>query len=130
MSDHEADDPALAGFITLQKERFQSLTRLQQNYKNLWWHGPSWLRQHSSEWPDTEVPNMKFDEQSLEAKSLRIRLHTTQVDINIIERFSTYTKLVRVIAYILRFCHNTQSKKTRSQNAVLKQKEPILNKIN
>jgi len=33
MSDHEADDPALAGFITLQKERLQSLTRLQQNYK-------------------------------------------------------------------------------------------------
>jgi len=33
MSDHEADDPALAGFVTLQKERLQSLTRLQQNYK-------------------------------------------------------------------------------------------------
>jgi len=33
MSDHEADDPALAGFITLQRERLQSLTRLQQNYK-------------------------------------------------------------------------------------------------
>jgi len=80
---------------------------------DLWWHGPSWLRQHSSEWPDTEIPNMKFDEQSLEAKSLRIRLHTTQVDINIIERFLTYTKLVRVIAYILRFCLNTQSKKTK-----------------
>ncbi|XP_070855575.1 uncharacterized protein [Drosophila suzukii] len=81
---------------------------------DLWWHGPSWLRQHSSEWPDTEVPNIKFDEQSLEAKSLQIRLHTTQVDISLIERFSTYTKLVRVIAYILRFCHNAQSKKTRS----------------
>jgi len=81
---------------------------------DLWWHGPAWLRQHSSEWPDTEVPNIKFDEQSLEAKSLQIRLHTTQVDINLIERFSTYTKLVRVIAYILRFCHNAQSKKTRS----------------
>ncbi|XP_070855513.1 uncharacterized protein [Drosophila suzukii] len=81
---------------------------------DLWWHGPSWLRQHSSEWPDTEVPNIKFDEQSLEAKSLQIRLHTTQVDINLIERLSTYTKLVRVIAYILRFCHNAQSKKTRS----------------
>ncbi|XP_070855336.1 uncharacterized protein [Drosophila suzukii] len=81
---------------------------------DLWWHGPSWLRQHSSEWPDTEVPNIKFDEQSLEAKSLQICLHTTQVDINLIERFSTCTKLVRVIAYILRFCHNAQSKKTRS----------------
>jgi len=33
MSDHEADDPALAGFVTLQKERLQSLTRLQQSYK-------------------------------------------------------------------------------------------------
>jgi len=33
MSDHEADDPALAGFVTLQKESLQSLTRLQQNYK-------------------------------------------------------------------------------------------------
>jgi len=33
MSDHEADGPALAGFVTLQKERLQSLTRLQQNYK-------------------------------------------------------------------------------------------------
>jgi len=33
MSEHEADDPALAGFITLQKKRLRSLTRLQQNYK-------------------------------------------------------------------------------------------------
>jgi len=33
LSDHEADDPALEGFVTLQKERLQSLTRLQQNYK-------------------------------------------------------------------------------------------------
>jgi len=62
----------------------------------------------------SEVPNIKFDDQSLEAKPFRIRLHTTQVDIDIIEWFSTYTKLVRVIAYILRFCHNTQSKRTRS----------------
>jgi len=46
------------------------------------------LSQHSSEWPDTEVPNIKFDEQSLEAKSLQIRLHTTQVDINLIGRSS------------------------------------------
>jgi len=64
--------------------------------------------------PVSEVPNIKFDDQSLEAKPFRIRLHTTQVDIDIIEWFSTYTKLVRVIAYILRFCHNTQSKRTRS----------------
>jgi len=32
-SDHEADDPALGGFVTLQKERLLSLTRLQQNNK-------------------------------------------------------------------------------------------------
>jgi len=84
-------------------------TALREDYPN-----QKWLRQPFSEWSETEVPNIKFDEQSLEAKSIRIRLHTTQVDINIIERFSTYTKLVRVIPYELRFCHNTQSKKPRS----------------
>ncbi|XP_070068141.1 uncharacterized protein [Drosophila takahashii] len=83
---------------------------------DLWWRGPSWLSQLPSEWPDTEVPNTKFDEQSLEAKPIRVHSHPTQVDCNIIERFSTYTKLVRVIAYILRFCHNAQSKKTRYYN--------------
>jgi len=56
-------------------------------------HGPPWLRQHCSEWLDTD--NIKFDEQSLEAKSMWVHSHPTQVDINIIEWFTTYTKLVR-----------------------------------
>ena len=69
----------------------------------LWWNGPEWLAQVSSSWPDltcwrrghTGLPEMRY--------------LATVVDITdeMVTHFSSYKRLVRVLAWIKRFLLNS-----------------------
>ncbi|XP_076384469.1 uncharacterized protein LOC143263256, partial [Megalopta genalis] len=66
----------------------------------IWWDGPTWLRQSSSLWPSAldnpiDVPEEK------ERKPVMLTISTAES--SIVRRFSTYTRLLRSIAYCLRF---------------------------
>ncbi|XP_076376168.1 uncharacterized protein LOC143258753 [Megalopta genalis] len=66
----------------------------------IWWDGPTWLRQSSSLWPSAldnpiDVPEEK------ERKPVVLTMSTAES--SIFRRFSTYTRLLRSIAYCLRF---------------------------
>nr|XP_049464868.1 uncharacterized protein LOC120956216 [Anopheles coluzzii] len=79
---------------------------LQLMDSQLWWQGPSWLHFPSQAWP-TNKPNTEISSEDLEERS--IVATSQQVPPNFLfDLFSSYEKLVRLTAYLLRFMYNCQ----------------------
>ncbi|XP_055928642.1 uncharacterized protein LOC129959774 [Argiope bruennichi] len=79
-------------------------------YLETLWNGPSWLAQISGTWP---VQNILTNEEKLlmdiEARQVKNQTSTIQTLIDI-SRFSSYTKLLRITAWIYRFLNNCKSR--------------------
>lgn len=71
----------------------------------LWREGPGWLKETEDAWPDNPVVPPKADPEGKGATCLVI---TTQ-DTSILERYSSLSKLRRIIAYCLRFKGTTEA---------------------
>lgn len=76
----------------------------------LWWAGPSWLKHSSDLWPVSEVDertSLVLDEER------KLTFATTIIDnetfFNLLEKYSSLSKIKRIIAYCLRFCHNLKN---------------------
>jgi len=82
----------------------------------LWWTGPSWLAQEDSHWPVQPELNLCTD---MELRKTKIAVHAVNKHDNvypeILTRFSSLQRLVRVSAYILRFQFNVRIKALRSK---------------
>ncbi|XP_012224844.2 uncharacterized protein [Linepithema humile] len=72
----------------------------------LWWHGPQWLV--TGQWPQT--PAIGIDTSEMKTITL---LTQKRLNYDILQRFSEYEKLQRVIAYWLRFKANALGAKKR-----------------
>ena len=72
---------------------------------DLWWNGPEWLASSPSNWP--RQPRLTHDESDTESMNT---CHLASVETNSplcpLDRFSSYLKLVRVTAWVMRFLHN------------------------
>ncbi|XP_075158038.1 uncharacterized protein LOC142231308 [Haematobia irritans] len=67
------------------------------NGNRLWWHGPEWLSKEVSTWPkQPEVPQHTMEKKTNVFQSL-----TENEDV--LERFSSYHKALRVLVYVFRF---------------------------
>ncbi|XP_059217585.1 uncharacterized protein LOC131994736 [Stomoxys calcitrans] len=75
----------------------------------LWWHGPSWLSQPHQHWPKPRT----FEPTDLEAKRV-CSYHTSENAEEIISRFSSFNRCLRVICYIFRFYQSSKRKETFS----------------
>ncbi|XP_078051367.1 uncharacterized protein LOC144477514 [Augochlora pura] len=73
---------------------------------SIWYHGPKWLQEDSSNWPVWEgaVPSI------IPEQKTAICLATTSLDISFLERFSSWTRMQRVIAYCLRWRSSNKEK--------------------
>ncbi len=89
------------------------------NANDLWWEGPTWLKEGKDAWPKDFNPN-----ESSEAKDERRKacVMTTVVEeqcrvsnVMDIRRFNSLSKLLRVTAYVRRFLSNTRSKTERRE---------------
>ncbi|GFU32858.1 integrase catalytic domain-containing protein [Trichonephila clavipes] len=86
-----------------------SLNDLKNN--KIWWHGPKWLTMKQTEWPlfsepiiETEINNDKLELK----KSINVNtaVEKRQIENNLISRYSSFSKLIRISALCLRFIYN------------------------
>lgn len=75
---------------------------------DLWWHGPAWLRQRKLMPAEQEEPEQDLPE----VKSTTVTL-TVTTDTQPWTRFSSFSKLCRVIAYCKRYLHNLKHSNAR-----------------
>lgn len=85
---------------------------------SLWWEGPPFLKEEQSQWPQhsyatNKLPEIKVNSLSL-LSAVRERAQSNEdesfVDFN---RYSTFVKLNRSFAYVLRFVNNCQVNKQK-----------------
>ncbi|XP_075162812.1 uncharacterized protein LOC142235440 [Haematobia irritans] len=93
-----ADNPADIGT--------RGTTASELNSNNLWWHGPNWLTQPLEFWPK----QTSLKELSLERKVNTN--HTTLQSEEILERFSSLDRALRVISFMFRFVRKCQKRLT------------------
>ncbi|GFY27977.1 integrase catalytic domain-containing protein [Trichonephila clavipes] len=77
-----------------------------------WWHDPKCLNHDSEAWPTKDLSShsqslVKVESRKTEPRSFYVA--TTKPTIIDISRYSFYTKLLRMTAWILRFVHNCRS---------------------
>ncbi|XP_075158354.1 uncharacterized protein LOC142231609 [Haematobia irritans] len=72
---------------------------------DLWWQGPIWLRQPTTSWPKSiSKSELTTDEEIKLPKSFVLN---TQSSIEILDRFSSFSRMLRVISYVFRFYFNS-----------------------
>nr|CAI5863527.1 unnamed protein product [Callosobruchus analis] len=100
--------------------RGTSLSMLKSS--RLWWNGPEFLLSSEDKWPESkyaepvEVPEKR--------KSVQLCfLSNSGLDNSILERYSSLSKLQRVVAYILRFANNSKNKSNTKRTGDLSREE-------
>ena len=83
----------------------------------LWWNGPDWLRSTLSDWPrQTELSS---DDSDIDVTEIS---HFAAIEnrspLIPFDRFSSYSKLTRVAAWVMRFVHNCRASKGNSQSRI------------
>lgn len=69
----------------------------------IWWNGPGWLKNSDEFWPVLTLENKNLPELRTES---RVLVAASKTDNTIFEKYSSFSKLCRVTAWILRFINN------------------------
>ncbi|XP_071056032.1 uncharacterized protein [Onthophagus taurus] len=84
---------------------------------NLWWNGPSWLKEDSDQWPVNPIFKYENNEAiAKESKPILVNCGENQTHFldHLLTKFSSLSKIQRIISYIRRFI--LLSKKNRNVN--------------
>jgi hypothetical protein len=84
----------------------RGLTPVELLQHELWWEGPTWLKLDASSWPITE--RQQHGEPTEELKITLTSVTENRHPLIPFNKFSCYTRLTRVIAWMLRFIQNTR----------------------
>ncbi|GFX47655.1 integrase catalytic domain-containing protein [Trichonephila clavipes] len=78
-----------------------------QMLNSKWWEGPSWLKQNSEYWPDGEIScePQEVNVERKKTKNANVDL-ANDAPLLLICNVSDYDKMIRVLAWILRFVNN------------------------
>ncbi|XP_036346099.1 uncharacterized protein LOC118755367, partial [Rhagoletis pomonella] len=92
----------------------RGLTPTQLQQFDLWWIGPAWLRQDKSTWPISSSSPDDIDSTATEEKPAKVLALSIITEPSFLLRYSSYIKLVRITARLLRFFYNLR--KTRKED--------------
>ncbi|GFV00940.1 integrase catalytic domain-containing protein [Trichonephila clavipes] len=99
--------------------------------KSNWWEGPDWLRGPPKDWPIKEIyPDFEI----VNAEKRKTVTSATNLETNKFKFFndvSSFGKIVRIMAYVLRFCNNLKKnridhKKGKLEVAELYEAEKVI----
>lgn len=84
-----------------------------QNVKaaDMWWHGPTFLKQNESLWPTSNFKTVELPE--LKALPALVAESAPSVAFIDVTKYSTLTKLQRICTNVLRFIHNCRNPQNR-----------------
>lgn len=82
----------------------------------LWWHGPPWMASDESEWPRNNAGLPR--NVNLEERVTTLICTSPSLNPDLSSRFSSWPRLLRVTAYILRFRSHSRRDRHLSQNTV------------
>ena len=78
------------------------------NNCQIWWHGPPWLIKSETFWPQEQILTIN-DIPEARKEKIDLTYHVIN-DTSFLYKYSTFSKLQRVTAYILRFINNLRFK--------------------
>ena len=84
---------------------------------DLWWNGPEWLKQDLSAWPEQPCLSMKGDLAEERTACNVVIVDATQPVLDV-SHYSTFTRLKRVTAWILRFVGNLRNPVSEGSKAL------------
>ena len=83
---------------------------------DLWWNGPEWLRLDPKQWPNqSEFKSVSPLEEANELCSTTCTAIVQSPPLIPFDQFSTFTSLIRMTAWVIRFITNCRSKKRNTQ---------------
>ncbi|XP_011859356.1 PREDICTED: uncharacterized protein LOC105556853 [Vollenhovia emeryi] len=97
-------------------------------HSHIWLNGPDWLTREEELWPPNALPALEIPEQ----RSTIVLSNVGPTENEVLQRFSSFIKMIRVIAYCLRFYNHCRSHKSNSEdlnNEELKQAEACILKL-
>ncbi|XP_075163329.1 uncharacterized protein LOC142235964 [Haematobia irritans] len=95
-------------------------TASELNSNKLWWHGPKWLLKSAEFWPKQNY----FCEPELERKVTNFLTETQTEDL--LDRFSSFSRALRVLCYVYRFVRNCRKQTVNFTNTDYITKDEIL----
>lgn len=87
-------------------------------HHEMWFRGPSFINEHEESWPVHEY-NSDKGIPDVEMKTVSFASFDHHEDIFIIENYSSYTKLIRVVAYCKRFIRNCRNSLNKIRGPLL-----------
>lgn len=83
----------------------------QLSQEDIWWHGPAFLKKPRSCWPNNHAVTINIHEARTENVTVSFPLLEKKIDPSeILFKWSSFTKLVRIYSYVFRFINNVKRK--------------------
>lgn len=77
---------------------------------DIWWHGPSYLKSHESQWPKSDFKSLGNDMPEQRVTCTAVTSSDVSVVNDLIEHFSSLNKTCRLLSYCLRAFKSNASK--------------------
>lgn len=85
---------------------------------NLWFQGPDFLMQSEENWPIIKSNLLETDLTEIKLVLNKTLITKVTIDDTLFTKYSSFNKLMHIIAYIIRFKHNSKCKQNREDRIV------------